>query len=184
MRALTRPGGSSASLREMAGEAGVGLPTIVHYFGSRDGLVRAALAEVRAQGEPWLRVTREVGLDGGLGPSCRFVLGQVALGWGFGLGLTFSQSLAAGFDSPDLGPATVNEVLEPTLAALEHRLGVHQARDELAADADLRHAALVLLCPPLVGLLHQQSLGGAGCRPLDLDRFLDDHVARFVRGWS
>ena len=98
------------------------------------------------------------------------------------MGLRMSQALAAGMDDPALGPATVDALLEPVLQAVEARLGVHRDRGELAADADLRHAALALVSPLLLGLLHQRSLGGSGCRPLDLRRSRRIHVARFVRG--
>jgi AcrR family transcriptional regulator len=184
MKRIAQPGGSGASLRELAAAADVGLPTVRHYFGDRDGLVAAAFEEMRADGEPWLQLSRTQALDGGLERSLRWVLSTIAFGWPHGLGLVFSQGLAAGFDQPTLGPACVTEVLEPTLAAVEDRLRAHQGRGELRDDIDLRHAALALVSPVLLGLLHQHSLGGKGCRPLDVDAFVADHVAKFVRAWG
>ncbi|MEQ1506539.1 MAG: TetR/AcrR family transcriptional regulator [Myxococcota bacterium] len=180
MHHLARPGGSSASLRELSRAAEVSLPTLVHYFGDRDGLLSAAMVEMREAGEPWLKVARTARLDLPLGASVRWFLGLFAIGWDRGLGLTVSQSLAAGLDQDTLGPASVDAVLEPVLRAIEDRLAAHAA--ELAEGVDLRHAALALGSPVVLAMLHQRSLGGSRCRPLDLERFLDDHVARWVRG--
>lgn len=184
MAHLARPGGAQSSLRELAAAAGVGQPTIRHYFGDRAGLVRAALDEMREGGAPWLEITRALGTDQPLADSLVWFVGMFVTGWEHGVGLRMSQALAAGMDDPALGPATVDALLEPVLQAVEARLGVHRDQGELAADADLRHAALALVSPLLLGLLHQRSLGGSGCRPLDLQAFAADHVARFVRGWG
>ncbi|WP_437929371.1 hypothetical protein WMF37_08890 [Sorangium sp. So ce291] len=54
------------------------------------------------------------------------------------------------------------------------RLARHVAAGELAP-CDLRHAALALLGPLLLALLHQGPLGGRVCGPLDLDAFAATH---------
>jgi hypothetical protein len=41
----------------------------------------------------------------------------------------------------------------------------------------------MLLSPVVLGLLHQDSLGGAQCRPLELPRFLETHVDAFLRAF-
>lgn len=184
MHHVATPGGFRASLREMSAAAGVGQPTIRHYFGDRDGLVRAALQEMRQSGEPWLQVTRRMGLELPLEESLRWFFGLFVIGWDHGAGIQISQALAAGFDDPAIGPATVDAMLEPLLQAVEERLLHYQGRGDLDPAVDLRHAALALVCPMLLGLLHQRSLGGVACRPLDLDRFSADHIARFVRGYA
>lgn len=184
MAHLARPGGAGSSLRELAAAAGVGQPTIRHYFGDRDGLLRAALDEMRTGGAPWLQVTRTMAVDLALEDSLLWFFGLFVAGWEQGVGIRMSQALAVGLDDAAIGPAAVDAMLEPVLQAVEARLGIHQGKGELAADAELRHAALSLVSPVLLGLLHQRSLGGAGCRPLDLQRFVADHVARFVRGWG
>lgn len=184
MGRISTPGGSRASLRELAQAAGVGLPTIRHYFGDRDGLLAAAFAEMRKDGEPWLALGRTAHTDRPLGESCAWFLKLFVVGWQQGVAAGLSQGLAAGMDEARVGPAFVDDLLEPNLQTVEARLAVHQARGELDPDADLRHAALVLLCPVLLALLHQGPLGGSRCRPLVVDRFVDDHVERFVRAWS
>ncbi len=176
------PGGANASLRELADAGGVALPTVRHYFGDRNGLITAAIDELGRGGDYWLAVARTTNVELPLGPSCRWLLGSFVQGWVLGLGPMVSQTLAAGLQGPALGPPVVERILEPLLQATEARLAVHAARGELSGD--LRHAALALVCPALLALLHQHDLHGASCRPLDVDAFLDDHVARFVRGWG
>jgi AcrR family transcriptional regulator len=178
------PDGAGVSLRELAGAAGVSVPTLRHYFGDRDGVVRAALTRMAELGAAHVSRARVEATDQALGPSLRWLLGEVVLGWGYGVGAMWSSGLQESLGHGTLGPAFVDDLLEPTLQATEARLAVHQARGELDAEADVRHAALQLVCPVLMGLLHQDPLGGAACRPLDVDAFLDDHVARFVRAWS
>jgi hypothetical protein len=73
-------------------------------------------------------------------------------------------------------------VLEPTLQALEHRLKNYVAQG-VVVDCDTRHAALMLLSPLLLALLHQHDLGGTRCRPLAIPALIDEHVRVFVRAY-
>jgi hypothetical protein len=82
-----------------------------------------------------------------------------------------------------LGPVYVQELLEPTLQSAEARLSRHIADGELRR-CDVRHAALELVCPVVLGLLHQVQLSGARCRPLDVERFLADHLDTFLRAYA
>ena len=50
--------------------------------------------------------------------------------------------------------------------------------------ADLRHAAMSLLAPLLLAILHQRELGGTTVRQMDLETFMDDHAAAFVRAYA
>lgn len=184
MGRIATPGGSRASLRELAQAAGVGLPTLRHYFGDRDGLLAAAFAEMRKDGDPWLALGRTAHTDRPLGESCAWFLQLFVVGWRQGVGAGLAQGLAAGVDEPAVGPSFVNDLLEPNLQTVEARLAIHRDRGELDPDADLRHAALDLVSPVLLALLHQGPLGGDRCRPLVMDRFVEDHVARFVRAWG
>jgi hypothetical protein len=36
----------------------------------------------------------------------------------------------------------------------------------------------------MLSLLHQHSLSGVRCRPLDVEAFVAAHVKRFVKAWS
>ena len=88
--------------------------------------------------------------------------------------------LQIGLGHATLGPAYVSELLEPTLQAFEARLALHVARGELHV-ADLRQAALALLGPIVLALLHQRELGGQRCRPLDLRRLAAAQLADFLQ---
>ena len=76
----------------------------------------------------------------------------------------------------------LNDVLEPTLQALEARLAGLVAQRAIV-ECDTRHAALMLLSPLLLALLHQRDLGGTRCRPLSIPALIDEHVKVFVRAY-
>jgi hypothetical protein len=100
----------------------------------------------------------------------------------YGLGRIFGGSLGWAVAHGTRGPVFVAELLEPLLVATEDRLAAHVARGELREGLDLRAEAIRLVGPLLVALLHQDTLGGVACRPLDVDAFARDHVARFLDG--
>jgi AcrR family transcriptional regulator len=180
---LMRPGGVPVSLREMASAAGVSVPTLLHYFGDRETMMEELLAHLHQQGQPFMDAAART-LPGPLPESARELLLAVRQAWElFGIGRIFTAGLVLGLDQDRLGPACVRHVLEPTLQMAEQRLGLHQEAGELAA-GDLRLAALELLGPLILALLHQGPLGGSACRPLELEPMLEEHLARFVRAWS
>ena len=82
-----------------------------------------------------------------------------------------------------IGPSYVDHLLEPLLQAVEARLEQHQQWGELG-DHDLRFAALSLVSPVVLALLHQDGLGGQGCRPLDVEAFVVAQVNGFVRAYG
>ncbi len=174
-RVLTRP---APSFRELAESAGVSVPTLRHYFRDRDGAVAAAMEAMRAAGQPYIDHAA-VAPEGDLATSMVVFLRGLQAGWRAGVGTMIGAGLVEGVGSAALGPAFVDSLLEPTLQSAEARLAAHAARGQLAA-CDLRHAALTLVGPVLLALLHQGELGGARCRPLDLDALIEAHVRRFV----
>ena len=93
-----------------------------------------------------------------------------------------AAALSAGLAEAAVGPAYLNEVLEPVLQALEQRIAALAARDELHP-TDVRVAALELLAPVFLALLHQDALSGTRCRPLDMDTFLSAHLDHILRAW-
>ena len=175
-----RDGGAGPSMRELAAACEVTPPTLRHYFGDRDGAVRAALAIAHRLGaEHLLRVATA---DLGPAPAALAAgLDELLAGWmEFGVGRLHEIGLQLGLGHPTLGPAYLNEVLEPTLQAFEARLALHVARGELEV-TDLRQATLALLAPLVLGLLHQRELGGQRCRPLDLRGLAAAQLADFLR---
>ena len=84
---------------------------------------------------------------------------------------------------PRIGPRYIQAILEPTLQAVKARFAAHIAAGEMR-DAGAHHAALALLAPVILALLHQGELGRAKCHPLDLEAFVEDHAAAFIRTWE
>ncbi len=171
------------SLRELAAAAGVSVTTFRHYFGNRDAVVSAVFEAARPAAAMHLERGRTPS-SVNLAESLRAFLVGVARGWTEGsVGALHRIGLAEGLRDPRAGLTYLNEVLEPTLQALEQRLAAHVTAGTMI-DADTRHAALLLLSPVVLGLLHQQDLGGTRCRPLDLDALISAQVATFVRAYA
>lgn len=176
------------SFNEIAAEVGVSVPTLRHYFKDRSGLVAAALRHQHRHGASHL-ARAAVPSSPDLATSLTQFLGELAQAWRvFGVGRLFAGGLAMGLRDTAAGPAYLDGILEPTLVAVEARLGAHAAAGTLALAADdaggLRAAALSLLSPVVLALLHQDALGGAACRALDVAAYVQVHVAAFVRAYG
>ncbi|WP_195908597.1 hypothetical protein [Novosphingobium sp. Gsoil 351] len=91
--------------------------------------------------------------------------------------------LAEGLGHPTTGPAFIDNLLEPMLAAVEARLAHHVAAGEMR-EGGTRAAAINRAAPVMVAVLHQRLLGGEIIRPLSLDGFLGQHADAFVRAWA
>lgn len=173
---------SRPSFREMAGAAGVSVPTLRHYFADRDGVVEAYLAwqgHESARYRPFVATSHEP-----FPQSIRRLLH----GSSFGLKdmdriRTHVVGLTEGLHNERVGPSYLQATLEPLLASVEQRLALHVGRGEMRA-VDIRHAAVSLVAPLLLAILHQRELGGARVRSLDVERFLEDHAAAFVRAYA
>jgi len=177
------PGGAQASLRELAASAGVSVPTLRHYFGSRDGALAAALQVFEADAAPWLALTRDPG-DGDARASLGTWAPVFVAGWRqFGVGRLQVAGLTAGLGQAALGPVYLEKLLEPVQQALEERLRRLMVRGQLR-EGDPRVAAVQLLAPLVIVLLHQDALGGDHCRPLEVDGFVAAHLDAFLRGWA
>jgi AcrR family transcriptional regulator len=183
LRGLTDDDGAPATFRGLARAAGVTLPTLKHYFSDHDGAVEAALQSARALGRVYVDQLADPG-PLPLATSLRGAAHGIVRGWTDGVGVLFGSGLSHGLGNARRGPVVVDLVLEPALQALEKRLAVHAARGELRPKLDLRAAALSFLSPLLFALLHQQQLGGAACRPLDVDAFATAHVDGWLRGYA
>lgn len=171
------------SLREMSKAAGVSVNNLRHYFGTREGLLEAVFEAMGAKGEPYIQ--RALGFaQMPVAEGLRTLVGQIAQGWTpEGLGGLHRSGISEGLGSGALGPAYINHILEPTLAVVEEMLAIWVERGELEV-ADRRTAALGLMAPVVLALLHQRGLGGSDCRPLDIEVFLDAHVAGFLSGYA
>ena len=169
---------SRMSFRELAHAGEVSPSTLRHYFGSRQAVLEAALLRMRDHGSPYM--AEGATADRGPAPQAlRWFLRYLREGWYRGVGRAHAAGLSEGLGDPALGPSYLRHLLEPTLRSAEGRIALHVAAGELAP-CDVRAAALELLEPLVLLLLHQDSLGGCQVRPMDVDRFIDDHVARFL----
>lgn len=178
-RRLMSPGGATASFRELAASIGMSPATLRHYFPSREDLLEAFFADMHEAGARF--ISEGATADrGGVRASLRWFLEYFRQGWSRGLGPMHTLGLAAGLGDSRVGPAYLNEVLEPALQSAEARIARHVAQGELGP-CDIRHAAVEFIAPFFFALLHQDLLSGAKHRPLQVPEFLDDHLERFLR---
>lgn len=174
--------GREVSLAQLAEAGGVSVPTLKHYFGDREGALEAALEAAAGLGAPHLdHLRRTDGLP--IRESLLALVGYVVEGWSAGVGELHAEALRYGLREPTLGPAYLGHVLEPMILAVEERLVRHAERGELVVN-DARVAALALLGPLVLGLLHQRQLGGRRTRPLDEAAFLEGLVDGFLSGYG
>jgi AcrR family transcriptional regulator len=167
------------SLRELARAAGVSVSTMRHYFGDRSGIVAAGFAEMGQAAEKPLRQAVAASKDDkDLHTRLVAVLRGLASAWTQDrLGRAHAVALAEGVYA-ETGPHAVEHLLEPFVGAVEQVL-----HDTAHTNGTTRHAALALVAPVWMLLLHQDGLGGSASRPIDVDAFLNDHTAKFLRGW-
>lgn len=177
---LLARGASSASLRELASACGVTPPTMRHYFGGRSGALVAAFDMAQQHGAEHLLHTVNAEL-GGLRATFEGLLRYFVSGWrDYGVGRLNAVGISAGLADEGLGQVYLGRVLDPLLQAYEARIALHVAAGQLEVP-DLRAAALQLLAPVLLALLHQDELGGGECRPLDVDALVGAQVDAFLR---
>lgn len=181
---LLRPDGAPASLSDLAAAAGVRTTTLKHYFGDRDGVIAAVLETARDDAAGYLSAGATAGARGPERSLPDLLLGTVVAWQEHGLDRLFTGALALGLGSSARGPAFLQHLLEPFLQAVEALLAEHEHRGELpATDPDRRRAAaLALLAPLVLALLHQDALGGTDVRPLDVRRLARAHADLVLHG--
>lgn len=173
------------SLRQLAAAAEVTAPTLQHYFGDRTGVVAALLEEYRRRGET--RLERVAKAHGAFAESMR----DFALSLVYGmqarvevrLGDVMAASLCEGLADPQISQLALDNIIDPALDALVVRLEEHAARGEVIA-ADLRAAALMLISPLLVAVLHQDQMRGREGRHIELNKLAEHVSAAFVRAYA
>jgi len=177
--AVMAEGGVRASLRQLAEAADTSVATLKHYFADREGVVRAVMEAFRIDGAPYM-AQASTPVAGPLRDSLATFLRRVVTAWRrHGVGKMQASMLAFGLSAKGLGPSYVTLMLEPFLQTGEALLRQHIDAGELAP-CDVRHASLTLLGPLVLALLHQDSLDGASCRPLNLDALVPAHVDAFL----
>ena len=180
---LSAQQGDVPSFRELAASAGVSVATLRHYFPDRESLIKALFAQALLGAAVHLQRARSAEKAEDLQSALEDFLRRVVAGWTTGnVGALHRIGLAEGLRNPRTGLDYLTDVLEPTLQALEARLQIYIERGAMVA-ADTRHAALMLLSPLVLALLHQHDLGGARCRPLSIAALIPEHVAVFLRAY-
>jgi AcrR family transcriptional regulator len=184
VRAL-RPTGARASFRQLAEAAEVSVPTLRHYFGDRPNVIAALLETYLQDGRRGLDAVAEP--TGDLETSIRDyaakLLAAMRAPRAVALGDVFAVSLAEGLVDAQIGPSALKSIIDPSVEVLRRRLDAHVRRGEMVA-TDTRAAALVLLSPLLISILHQDHLGGRECSPVDLDATIDSVCAAFLRAYA
>lgn len=169
-----------SSFAALAEAAGASRSTLRHYFGAHEDLLVALMAYwATLSGKNPLPEPAPRSADEALRRTARWLV----VGWRRGLNMVLERGIQSGIGHDALGPAFVNYLLEPLLQRFEGLIAHWQAAGQLSA-GDPRLAAIELVAPLLVGLLHQDSFRGARCRPLDLDALLEAHLDRFLRAWA
>lgn len=173
------------SLRQLASAADVTAPTLQHYFGDRIGVVAALLEEYRRRGENRLGLVSQA--NGPFAESMRefahaFVWGMQA-GTGVRLGDVLAASLCEGLADPQVSPLALCNIIDPAVDALTTRLEVHAGRGEMM-ETDLRAAALMLLSPLLLAVLHQDQMKGRESRRIELSALAEEVSSAFVRAYA
>lgn len=173
------------SLRQLAAAADVTAPTLQHYFGDRTGVVAALLQEYRRRGET--RLGRVSQASGDFAASMRDFAHALVVGMQAGaavrLGDVMAASLCEGLGDPQVSPLALAHIIDPAVDALVARLEQHAARGEMV-QADLRAAALMLLSPLLLAVLHQDQMKGCDSRHIELGGLADEVSAAFVRAYA
>lgn len=183
MRHLISEGGADASFRKLAAACDVNPATLRHYFGDRNGAVIAAMEVAHHLGDQG-RVIVAKGEMGTVREALLSLFRFFMMGWkNFDIGDVQRFGLKAALGEPVLGPAYINKMFEPTLDAFEQRIQHHINTGELRP-CTVRVAALQLLSPVLLALLHQHELCGDQERPLDLEAFLVEHIDTFLRAYE
>ncbi len=176
--------GLTVSLRSLASAADTSVANLKHYFGDREGVFRGVMEVLHLDAAPHLAAAATPEAPGDVEASLRLFLKRFKMAWfQFGVGRMQAATLAAGLSTSTLGPSYLTHILEPLLQAFESFVTVHIDRRELRP-CHARLAALEFISPVVFALLHQDTLSGAQCRPLDLDAFCEQHIQTFLRSFG
>jgi hypothetical protein len=111
-----------------------------------------------------------------------FVFGLQA-GSAVRLGDVLAASLCEGLADPQVSPLALAHIIDPAVDALTARLEAHAERGEMI-ETDLRAAALMLLSPLLLAVLHQDQMKGRESRHIELTGLAEQVSSAFVRAYA
>lgn len=179
---LLREDAARVSMSELAAAAGVSLSTLRHHVGTRAEVIAAVLSRLGRLGTPYIQSIAAPPSEP-LAESLRGIMANILFGLRRGVLEIHALGIATGLRDKVVGPAYLNEILEPTLRSVEVRLQYHIDRGELLP-CDVRLATLALLSPLILATLHQSGLGGDCVRPLALELVCNEQVERFLRAYG
>ena len=173
------------SLRELAVAAGVSVPTLRHYFGARPQVIDAIFEDCLRLGRGGLDAQRssEKPFDESVQDYVEALIRALRAKRDVGLGDLIAVSLGEGLIDTAVSPSTLRHILNPTIEALEARLRVHIARGEMI-ETDVRAAALMLVSPLLLAILHQDQMRGAAMSPMRVEETVLAIGDAFVRAYA
>jgi len=173
------------SFRQLAEAGDVSVPTLRHYFGDRPTLMAAILETYLEAGRRGLEAVAEPtgNLETSIRDYCAALLTAMRAPREARLGDVFAVSIAEGLLDAEIGPSTLRYIVDPSVDVLRRRLDAHVARGEMIA-TDTRAAALFLISPLLLAILHQDHLGGRDTSPVDLPAAFDSICAAFLRAYA
>lgn len=173
------------SLRELAVAAGVSVPTLRHYFGARPQVIDAIFEDCLRLGREGLDAQRssEKPFDESVQDYVEALIRALRAKRDVGLGDLIAVSLGEGLIDTAVSPSTLRHILNPTIEALEARLRVHIARGEMI-ETDVRAAALMLVSPLLLAILHQDQMRGAAMSPMRVEETVLAIGDAFVRAYA
>ncbi|TGL18976.1 TetR/AcrR family transcriptional regulator [Leptospira yanagawae] len=170
------------SFRNVAKLLNVSPPTLKHYFQNRNGVMTALLTHIKSKGESYLE--KILVPEGNGKESIHKLLQYITSGFEAGpVGTIHQFGLAHGMGEKELGPSYLVHLFEPLLDAVERRLILHQRQNELI-ECEPRVAALFLISPLFMVLLHQKKLGGHKVRPLNIEAYLKSHTDIFWKTFA
>lgn len=168
------------SLRQFAIRAGVSEPTLRHYFKDRQGVVIAIISFFADGARDFLE--RSAQSAGSVEDAVKSYGALATEGADTDI---FAQAhafaLVESIHDPHVARAYLDRIIEPSLKALESRLGSAAQTESLTSD-EIRHAAIALYSPILIAVLHQRLLRGSEARPLDMASFFNDLTTLFSKG--
>jgi AcrR family transcriptional regulator len=166
-----------SSLRELSQAAGVTEPTLRHYFGTREGALKAAFEHCARDAQGALAqaaIPKE-----GLRRSLRAYLEAEAARLCDGALRTKAAALVEAMSHAEVADAFLATLMEPSIRALEQRLASHIRREEMRP-CDVQVAAMALYGSLFAMLLQQELLNGKRARALSLPAYLDALAESFA----
>jgi len=177
---FAQKGYAAARLEDVAQAAGVSKAAIYLYFADKAALLRAVIADTRRESIEAAQSLLASAPGGAMETLAKVLsLVQARILETKRAAIPTILAGAAG-QFPELARYYHDEIVEPGFALLEALIARGQKRGEVRLEPP-RALAQQIVGPMLFALFHRTIFEPAGARPLDLDRFVQDHLAAIGR---